>query len=127
MVEAGREGCDLLRTEGTGELLHGGGGEGVAATHAVLLQVPGSKFKVRVRSPVAGALLVVAFEAALLLVDFFAAPGVAHEPEAAGGVDLEAGLGLEEDWETGSGGDWETGGLGDWGTGRLGDDETMRL
>jgi hypothetical protein len=39
----------------------------------------------------AGPLLAVAFEAALLLVEFFAAPGVAHEPEAAGGVDLQAG------------------------------------
>jgi hypothetical protein len=37
----------------------------------VLLQVPGSQFKVRARSQPAGALLVVAFEAALLLVGFF--------------------------------------------------------
>ena len=55
----------------------------------------------------AGPLLVVAFEAALLVVGFLAAPGVAHQPEAAGGVDLQAGTGLE-DWETGSGGDGET-------------------
>ncbi len=66
----------------------------------------------------AGPLLVVAFEAALLLVEFFAASGVPHQPEAASAVDLQAGPGLEEDWETGSGGDWETGRLGDW--------ETMR-
>ena len=39
----------------------------------------------------AGPLLAVAFEAALLVVGFLAAPGVAHEPEAAGGVDLQAG------------------------------------
>jgi hypothetical protein len=52
----------------------------------------------------AGPLLVVAFEAALLVVGFLSAPGVPHEPEAAGGVDLQAGPGLE-DWETGSGGD----------------------
>jgi hypothetical protein len=38
-----------------------------------------------------GLLLAEAFEAALLLVEFFAAPGVAHEPEAAGGLDLQAG------------------------------------
>jgi hypothetical protein len=68
--------------------------------------------------PVAGELLVVAFEAALLAVGFLPAPGVPHEPEAAGAVDLQAGPGLEEDWETGSGGDWETGRLGDWETGR---------
>jgi len=55
-----------------------------------------------------GPLLAEALEAALLLVGFLAASGVAHEPEAAGGVDLQAGPGLEEDWETGSGGDWET-------------------
>jgi hypothetical protein len=61
---------------------------------------------------------VVAFEAALLLVGFLSASGVPHEPEAAGGVDLQAGPGLE---------DWETGRLGDWETGRLGDWETMRL
>ena len=78
-----------------------------------------SEATLQVCSKPAGALLVVAFEAALLVVGFLSAPGVAHEPEAAGGVDLQAGLGLEEDWETGSGGDWETG--------RLGDDETMRL
>jgi hypothetical protein len=39
----------------------------------------------------AGLLLAEAFEAALMLVEFFPTPGVAHEPEAAGGVDLQAG------------------------------------
>ena len=58
------------------------------------------------RLPVAGALLVVAFEAALLLVDFFPASGVPHEPEAV--------LWRRQ-------GDWETGRLGDWETGRWGD------
>jgi hypothetical protein len=42
-------------------------------------------------------LLAEALEAALLFVGFFSASGVAHEPEAAGGVDLQAGPGLEED------------------------------
>jgi hypothetical protein len=46
-----------------------------------------------------GLLLAVAFEAALLVVGFLSAPGVAHEPEAAGAVDLQAGPGLEEDLE----------------------------
>ena len=49
--------------------------------------------------PAAGALLVVAFEAALLLVDFFPASGVPHPPEAAGGVDWQAGLGFGGDRE----------------------------
>jgi hypothetical protein len=57
----------------------------------------------------AGLLLADAFEAALLVVGFLSAPGVAHEPEAAGAVDLQAGPGLEEDLETGSGGDREKG------------------
>ncbi len=39
---------------------------------------------------IAGALVVEAVEAALGVVGFLAAPGVAHEPEAAGGVDLNA-------------------------------------
>jgi hypothetical protein len=50
---------------------------------------------------------VVAFEAALLVVGFLAAPGVAHEPEAAGAVDLHAEPGLEEDLETWRRGDGE--------------------
>jgi hypothetical protein len=49
--------------------------------------------------PSAGALLVVAFEAALLLVDFFPASGIPHPPEAAGGVDWQAGLGFGGDRE----------------------------
>ena len=53
------------------------------------------------RSQPAGALLAEAFEAALLVVGFLAAPGVAHEVERAGGVDLQAEPGLEEDLETG--------------------------
>ena len=44
-------------------------------------------------------LLVVAFEAALLLVDFFPASGIPHPPEAAGGVDWQAGLGFGGDRE----------------------------
>ena len=51
----------------------------------------------QVCSQPAGPLLAEALEAALLFVGFFSASGVAHEPEAAGGVDLQAGPGLEED------------------------------
>ena len=72
-----------------------------------------------------GPLLAEALEAALLLVGFLAASGVAHEPEAAGGVDLQAGPGLE-DWETRSGGDWEWRRLGVEETGRLGEEGTGR-
>ncbi len=49
--------------------------------------------------PAAGPLLAEAFEAALLLVDFFPASGVPHPPEAAGGVDWQAGLGFGRDRE----------------------------
>jgi hypothetical protein len=50
--------------------------------------------------PAAGALLVVAFEAALLLVGFLPAPSVPHQPVAAGGVDWQAGLGFGGDRES---------------------------
>jgi hypothetical protein len=84
----------------------GGGGDGI--WHPSSPNLLGA-VALQVCSKPAGPLLVVAFEAALLVVGFLTAPGVAHEPEAAGAVDLQAGPGLEEDWETGSGGDWETG------------------
>jgi hypothetical protein len=58
----------------------------------------------------AGALLVVAFEAALLLVDFFPASGVPHEPEAACAVEK---TGRQGDGEMGRWGDGEMGRWGD--------------
>jgi hypothetical protein len=67
----------------------------------------------------AGPLLAEAFEAALLLVEFFAASGVAHEPEAV----LWRRQG---DWETGRRGDGETGRRGDGEMGRWGDGEMGR-
>ena len=50
----------------------------------------------------AGPLLAEAFEAALLVVGFLPASGVAHQPEAAGAVDLQAGLDAAEERLAGS-------------------------
>ena len=55
----------------------------------------------------AGALLAEASEAALEILRLLAVPGVAHEVERKGGVDLDAGPRLVEDLETGRRGDGE--------------------